>query len=189
MNEILTAVEDMAANLLSPKPTAEVTREVILDAVKKSSSIMSSVNTITITDDDINLISRRLEERFDITMLLGTLFADEYRPWLDNARGEIDWYYWNRYRRYLNKSGFPPQVLGSMDIITDQILDHLEDPRKKDKWNRKGMVVGHVQSGKTANYTALINKAADSGYKVIIILAGTLNALRNQPNFAWTVDS
>jgi hypothetical protein len=183
MNEILTAVEDMAANLLSPKPTAEVTREVILDAVKKSSSIMSSVNTITITDDDINLISRRLEERFDITMLLGTLFADEYRPWLDNARGEIDWYYWNRYRRYLNKSGFPPQVLGSMDIITDQILDHLEDPRKKDKWNRKGMVVGHVQSGKTANYTALINKAADSGYKVIIILAGTLNALRNQTQF------
>ena len=42
------------------------------------------------------------------------------------------------------------------------------------------MVVGHVQSGKTANYIGLACKAADSGYKVIIILAGMLNTLRNQ---------
>ena len=42
------------------------------------------------------------------------------------------------------------------------------------------MVVGYVQSGKTANYIGLMNKAADAGYKVIIILAGMLNSLRNQ---------
>ena len=180
MNDILAAIEDMASTLLSPKPTAEVTRSMILDAVKQSSSIMSSMHKVIITDDDINLIARRLEERFDITMTLGTLFADAYKPWLDHARGDIDWYYWNRYKRYMSKAGFPPQVMRSMDTITDQILDHLEDPKKKGKWARKGMVVGHVQSGKTANYTGLINKAADSGYEVIIVLAGTLNSLRNQ---------
>ena len=183
MNDILTAIEDMASSLLSPKSMAGVTREVIYEAVKSSSSIMSSMNNVTIDDEEIDLITKRLEERFDITMDLGTLFADEYKPWLDRARGDIDWYYWDRYRRFLNKDGFPPQVLRSMDTITDQILDHLEDPRKKDKWKRKGMVVGHVQSGKTANYMGLINKAADSGYKVIIVLAGTLNSLRNQTQF------
>ena len=42
------------------------------------------------------------------------------------------------------------------------------------------MVVGSVQSGKTANYTALIAKALDSGYKLIIILSGAHNDLRAQ---------
>jgi len=67
-----------------------------------------------------------------------------------------------------------------MNSITDQILDHLENPKKDGSWKRKGMVVGHVQSGKTANYIGLISKAADSGYTVIIVLAGMLNSLRNQ---------
>ena len=40
--------------------------------------------------------------------------------------------------------------------------------------------VGHVQSGKTANYTGLICKAADAGYKIIIVLAGLHNNLRAQ---------
>ena len=71
-------------------------------------------------------------------------------------------------------------MIRSLDSITDQILDHLENPHKAGKWSRKGMVVGHVQSGKTGNYTGLINKAADSGYKVIIVLGGMLNLLRNQ---------
>ena len=183
MNEILTAIEDMVSSLLSPKPTSEVTRNTIYEAVKKTSSIMSSTNNITVTDEDIDLITKRLEERFDITMTLGILFAEQYKPWLDAAKGDIHWFYWDRYRRFLVKEGFPPQVIRSMDSITDQILDHLEDPRKEDKWARKGMVVGYVQSGKTANYTGLVNKAADSGYKVVIILAGTLNSLRNQTQF------
>lgn len=42
------------------------------------------------------------------------------------------------------------------------------------------MVVGHVQSGKTSNYVGLINKATDAGYKVIIIIAGTISSLRRQ---------
>ena len=41
-------------------------------------------------------------------------------------------------------------------------------------------MVGHVQSGKTANYTGVISKAFDSGYKLVIILAGLLNSLRKQ---------
>ena len=42
------------------------------------------------------------------------------------------------------------------------------------------MVVGYVQSGKTANYIGLINKALDAGYKYIIVLAGIHNNLRSQ---------
>jgi hypothetical protein len=180
MNNILVAIEDMASNLLSPKSTSEVTSETIYDAVKKTSAIMSSMYEVEITEKDIDSITKNLEARFNITMYFGTLFSEDYRPWLDNLKGEIDWYYWERYKRYLR---LPPQVIPVLDDITNQILDHLENPTKAGKWARKGMVVGHVQSGKTANYIGLVNKAADSGYKVIIILAGTLNSLRNQTQF------
>ena len=47
-------------------------------------------------------------------------------------------------------------------------------------WDRRGMIVGNVQSGKTANYTALIAKALDAGYKLIVILSGAHDDLRAQ---------
>lgn len=183
MDDILTAIEDMASNLLSPKPASRVTRGIIFEAVMHSAIAMSSMHNVEITDDKIDLIARRLEERFDITMSLGTLFAEDYRPWLENVQGDVQWYYWNRYKRFLTKQKLAPQVIRSLDTITDRILDHLENPNKDGKWARKGMVVGHVQSGKTANYIGLVNKAADTGYRVIIVLAGTLNSLRNQTQF------
>jgi hypothetical protein len=46
--------------------------------------------------------------------------------------------------------------------------------------SKRGLVVGYVQSGKTANYTALIAKAADAGYRGFIVLSGIHNALRRQ---------
>jgi len=67
-----------------------------------------------------------------------------------------------------------------MDASTDSILSDLEDPKRQEKWETKGMVVGDVQSGKTSNYTGLIAKAVDSGYKIIIILTGLHNSLRAQ---------
>ena len=56
----------------------------------------------------------------------------------------------------------------------------LDDPKRDGSWDRRGLVVGEVQSGKTANYTGLICKAADAGYKLIIVLAGMFNDLRAQ---------
>jgi Z1 domain len=47
-------------------------------------------------------------------------------------------------------------------------------------FDRRGLVVGLVQSGKTANYTGLICKAIDAGYQLVIVLAGVHNSLRSQ---------
>jgi hypothetical protein len=178
---ILTAVEDTAVNILSPKDPSAVDIELIEKAVTISANSHSEMNDVKIENDDITLIVKKLQERFDIKMSLGILFsAEDYIPWLDDAKGNIEWYYWDRYKRLLNHAKFPPQVIRSMNSITDQVLDHLENPNKDGSWDRRGMVVGHVQSGKTANYTGLICKAADCGYRVIIVLAGMLNSLRNQ---------
>ena len=56
----------------------------------------------------------------------------------------------------------------------------MENPLGERAFRTQGLVVGHVQSGKTANYSALIAKAADSGYRLIIVLTGIHNSLRQQ---------
>lgn len=122
-----------------------------------------------------------IQTRHTTSMGMGVLFydAEEYKPWLDDKRSQIAFYYWSRYHKHL-KVKYPFQVVATLDGITDTVLDHLEDPEKEGVWERRGLVVGHVQSGKTANYIGLVSKAADAGYKIIIVLGGLLNSLRNQ---------
>jgi hypothetical protein len=106
---------------------------------------------------------------------------DDHVEWLPDRRGEIDWKLWHRYQQYLeDEKGWVPQATYRLDDVTDRILRRLENPKRPGRWDRRGMVVGHVQSGKTANYTGLICKAADAGYKLIIVLAGTMDSLRSQ---------
>jgi hypothetical protein len=173
------AIEDMAANLLNLLD--EVPREAIPSAVEKAAKAIGEWQSDDDESLDIDAIVRRLEERFDVRMGLGVVFeAEDHRPWLADRRGDVDWYYWTRYRRLLLQNRLPPKVVRGIDSTTDQILDHLGDPKRQGKWSRRGMVVGHVQSGKTANYTGLVAKAADAGYRVVVVLGGILNALRNQ---------
>lgn len=103
---------------------------------------------------------------------------DGHTSWL-NSRRKSDWRYWQRYREFLEKKTSERSV-EALDEITDEILGLLEDPQLEGGWDRRGLVVGHVQSGKTSNYTGLICKAADAGYKIIVVLAGVHNNLRSQ---------
>jgi len=101
-----------------------------------------------------------------------------HKDWLNTAR-KRDWRYWQRYRDFLeNKMSI--KAVDALDDATNKILELLEDPLREGGWDRRGLVVGHVQSGKTGNYTGLICKAADAGYKIIIVLAGLHNNLRSQ---------
>ncbi|MEE9506713.1 MAG: Z1 domain-containing protein [Thermoplasmata archaeon] len=94
---------------------------------------------------------------------------------------DFRWHFWDHYREYIIKAkGWPPRVAESIDSLSSEILSRLEDPTRIGDWDRRGMVMGSVQSGKTANYTALITKAADAGYKLFIVLAGVHNSLRSQ---------
>lgn len=136
-----------------------------------------------VEDDEAEELARLIEEKYGISMGLGAIVdAEDFRPWLHDARinGEIGDFYWNRYRRLLNLKGLPKSVIDATDEVTDRVLDRLGDPKNTSPWSRRGMVVGHVQSGKTANYTGLICKAADAGYRLIVVIAGIHNNLRNQ---------
>jgi hypothetical protein len=132
-------------------------------------------------DEEIEQIAREIEYKQGIKAGLGAVVdSEDFEPWLDDAKPSIEPFYWNRYQKLLLQNGLPKDVVISTDTVTDKILGRLGNPEKHVSWDRRGMVVGHVQSGKTANYTGLICKAADAGYRLIIVIAGIHNNLRNQ---------
>ena len=122
-----------------------------------------------------------LEERFTVVtkehQTLGN--NDGHKAWLPLRRGAISLRYWDRYLLYLEER-VPRSAVDSVDKVTNDVLERIEDPQRQGLWDRRGLVMGHVQSGKTANYCGLVCKAADVGYKVIIVLSGVHNSLRSQ---------
>lgn len=106
----------------------------------------------------------------------------DHVAWLTAQRkGEVKWGYWNRYAEYMmSVEKKPATVVKTIDDVTERILGRIEDPSRAGAWSVRGLVVGSVQSGKTANYVGLINKAIDSGYKLIVIMAGVHSTLRRQ---------
>ena len=96
------------------------------------------------------------------------------------GRDDIDWTYSENYARHLKLGGWSEVVVSSLGDVTHNILGLLQNPLDEGTWGRRGLVIGHVQSGKTANYIGLITKAADAGYKFIVAISGIHNNLRRQ---------
>jgi len=180
VKQILSSLEGMTSMYMASQPgphTAQSIREIIAQ-LRVMPMFAGQVE-----DDDAEELARLIEEKYGISMGFGAIVdAEDFRPWLHDARinGEIGDFYWGRYRKLLNLKGLPKSVIDATDEVTDRVLDRLGDPRNLSPWSRRGMVVGHVQSGKTANYTGLICKAADAGYRLIVVIAGIHNNLRNQ---------
>ncbi|EMK3312232.1 Z1 domain-containing protein [Vibrio vulnificus] len=154
----------------------EVTPKTIEEKVNQVLGIFS----LEISDDDFVFITNELTRRLSYWVDKDSFIQDgnDHIEWLSIERKQ-NRRYWQRYREYLEPK-LPWSAIDALDESTDNILGMLEDPTREGSWDRRGMVVGHVQSGKTGNYTSLINKAADAGYKIIIVLAGLHNNLRAQ---------
>jgi len=134
------------------------------------------------TGDLRNIIAEAMisvDTRMGAGVSLVDVAAKHDDQWVHKREG-IAWIYADAYEKHLRKEGWPPQMVQSLGDVTTRILGHLQDPTSEGSWNRRGLIIGHVQSGKTANYTGLIARAADSGYKFFIVIAGIHNNLRRQ---------
>jgi hypothetical protein len=129
---------------------------------------------------DRDTVVDELIRRFSIWIGQDTTLISNFGhvAWLTAAR-KREWRYWQRYREWLERR-LSFRAVEALDHSSDAVLSLLEDPEREGPWDRRGLVVGHVQSGKTGHYTGLIGKAADAGYKIIIVLAGLHNNLRSQ---------
>lgn len=151
----------------------ELTDDLLLRTMGVLSSIFSGM--------DLEPTRRRLEAMVGVSMSAGEgLTSGEVEPWLDDVKAQTRWIYWDSYVSQLQSQGFSGPVLRTIDEDTDNILRECGNPANPDSWRTQGLVMGDVQSGKTANYCGLISKAADAGYRVIVLLTGMIEELRSQ---------
>jgi len=174
---IVITVAQQMLRLRSPHGPYE--REQIVATVDEMLSKFASLGLDEASRDRIIL---ELETRLAISIGTATKLVDPH--------GHQDWYsgdrkqgrrFFERYRAFLSQDiGWAGAAIDALDDATDLIMELLEDPQREGPWDRRGLVVGHVQSGKTANYAGVICKAADAGYKLVIVLSGMHNLLRKQ---------
>jgi hypothetical protein len=174
----LASVISIAQTLLrAERDTAKITATLIEEKVMLAATVVSPHDPSAI---DQKAAIAALIQRFShwIGKIATLKDLTGHVDWLVAAR-KRDWLYWSRYRDYLEQK-LSIDVVDALDEATDNVLALIEDPKRQGVWDRRGLVVGHVQSGKTGNYTGLVCKAADAGYKIIIVLAGMHNNLRSQ---------
>lgn len=109
------------------------------------------------------------------------VISDDFTPWYTPQSQQGRSWYWPAYRRLLAEGkGWPETAVAALDNASDRVVERLANPTDEAAYQSKGLVVGYVQSGKTANFTGVIAKAVDAGYRLVIVLGGTLNLLRAQ---------
>jgi len=126
-------------------------------------------------------VAAKLEEESNRTFERARVISAS--PLEDDWLSRIDrssWYYWPELRRYLlGMKNRPIDQVRSLDDTSEKVLRQLGNPHGDD-FDIRGLVLGHVQSGKTANFTAVIAKAVDAGYRLVVVFSGTDNGLRMQ---------
>lgn len=108
------------------------------------------------------------------------VISEQFEPWYRTTTKYGREWYWPAYRSLLSSKGWSDDAVAGLDMATDSVVERLSDPSRLEAFQSKGLVVGYVQSGKTANFTGVIAKAVDAGYRLVIVLGGTLNLLRAQ---------
>lgn len=134
-----------------------------------------------LTTSDTETIKKKILATFSHHLDMGTMITDNSQnPWFMARTKDCEMFYSKRNRQYLLQyRNLSADVVSKLDSITDTIMDGFGDP-KKELFARRGLVMGDVQSGKTNTYTRLCCKAVDVGYRMIILLTGTLESLRRQ---------
>lgn len=190
-NEIKSSIKELYSVLKKIKPFESALLEAI-DIVVDRINYKDVVNGKSIFQNNHHLKEYLKEElKYQVNIVVddpggfGTLFDEKgHIDWYKQtvSSEEIDFRFWRRYKKYLsNIKDWNENVISKLDSITDEILDRIENPKIKNRhFDRRGLVVGHVQSGKTANFMGLINKSIDCGYSVIVVLSGIHDNLRCQ---------
>jgi hypothetical protein len=123
------------------------------------------------------------DSRFPVSVNSDPLvvIARDFQPWYTGEARSVRTFFWDAYEHYLrDHNGWDEADIADLAQSTASVVGRISDPSRPELYQAKGLVVGYVQSGKTANFTGVIARAADAGYRLIIVLSGTMNILRRQ---------
>lgn len=110
-----------------------------------------------------------------------TIISSDFEAWYPPPGLVSHAFYWDQYKKHLVEAKhWNPDSVAGLNDDTRKVVERISDPTRVGAFSARGLVVGYVQSGKTANFTGVIAKAIDAGYRLVIVLAGTLDILREQ---------
>jgi hypothetical protein len=143
-------------------------------------------------DGDLTRIQKKYEATPSLDEILNYITGEDGSPafGIPSANKSENWYeasksheFWPAYLSLLvdrKRKNFPTKAAQTIDRTSSRIVNHIYNPKLEGPQQTYGLVVGYVQSGKTANFSGVIAKAADSGFKLIVVLSGMFNDLRQQ---------
>lgn len=148
----------------------------------KVNEVSGMPSFVSLSVEEIDEVRATIKAEFSIKLDKGVLIEEHgHARWFLAKKASLEMRYWERYKKYLlADKGFSTKVVNTMDDVLDTLTDLLGDPSRDISYKRRGLIIGDVQSGKTGNYTGLICKGVDAGYKVVVLLTGTIEKLRQQ---------
>lgn len=191
MSEPLVVLSNAARNLLSP--LSEGGRTLGPDEIRKyveGSRPLAELSTgHSFATEEVDAIVRDLEALFVVEQGRSVSLVGENRPpqWYVGDRRSPG-AFTSRYLLKLGDDGWAPRSIEELSQSTADVMALMDDPSRPGDWHWRGLVVGNVQSGKTAHYAGLMARAADAGYRVIIVLAGMHKVLRRQTQLRLDAD-
>ncbi len=154
-----------------------LTPESVDEIFEQFRDFVSDMKGIDFSTEDAEMMKNIIKQNrnVDLSSKAVHISNDKVVPWVKDKKSSISWDYWEAYEEYLRCENIPRKSIIETSQEIDDILDLSGDPKNDfDSWQKRGLVMGNVQSGKTLNFTGLINKAVDVGYKYIILI-GSIN--------------
>lgn len=133
-------------------------------------------------DETFEILTHRVLENVSVSLDEGEILPKNPRSnWFVQTRVERGSDRFDAYEKYLKYvAGYSSNVITAISNSMDKVMNNIGDPQLDSSFFNKGLVIGDVQSGKTGNFIALMNKAADAGYNMIVVTTGTIEKLRRQ---------
>jgi hypothetical protein len=148
----------------------------LVELIRKFCSLRFPEETLS-HEDELHVL-RRLKSVFQTTQDDAHVLEEGHEDWIQTV--EQKHHYFDDYMQLLKSKGFADATRTALRRDTRTIVEHLANPESTGRALKRGLVVGHVQSGKTSSFIGVISMAADYGYKVIVVLSGVQNLLRQQ---------
>lgn len=139
---------------------------------------------------EISEVITELTQENSVVIPLGDSLYDAatFMPWIGDRRKTTSTKRWDAYANLLVKRDWEAPVIKTLGDQTDEIVELLGDPLQPGPWVRRGLLMGEVQSGKTATYLGVLNKALDYGYRLIVVIGGHTEDLRRQTQVRFDTD-
>lgn len=144
-----------------------------------------ALSALEFSPEELEAVKRDITWKYKIYTMPGESILADYdqENWYSEIKDNIEPRFWTRYKNYLiDAKNFSPNVVSTLgeDTLDIKLMNFIGNPISSLNYLRRGLIIGDVQSGKTSTYIGFMCKAADAGYKVFILLTGTVESLRKQ---------